>query len=391
MRRLLLLVSTIVFVDTVFFAAITPLLPRYSETFELSKSAAGVLAAAYPAGTFVAALPAGWLAARAGTRPTVLVGLTLTCVASVAFAFAPSVVVLDLARFLQGVGGAASWAGALAWLTSAAPADRRGELLGTAMAAAIVGALFGPVLGAAAAAAGPELVFSGVAVTCAALMGFALRVAPAPSVPSRFGDLVGALRDRGVLAGMWVTVLPGLLFGTIGVLAPLRLDELGAGAALIAGVFLVGAALESGVSPIVGRASDRRGRLVPALVGVAGSALFVALLPWPQTLWLLVLLVVVTEPVVGILWIPAMAMLADRAEARGLAQGYAFALSNLAWSVGQTSGAAGSARLADATSDAVPYLLVAGVCALTFLALRRGLAREGAAAAAAAALPATAA
>ncbi len=77
MRRLVLLASAIVFVDTVFYAAITPLLPTYAEDFGLSKSAAGVLSAAYPAGTFAGALPAGWLAARAGTRPTVLVGLSL--------------------------------------------------------------------------------------------------------------------------------------------------------------------------------------------------------------------------------------------------------------------------------------------------------------------------
>ena len=51
MRRLLLLVSAIVLVDTMFYAAITPLLPSYSEDLGLSKSAAGVLTAAYPAGT----------------------------------------------------------------------------------------------------------------------------------------------------------------------------------------------------------------------------------------------------------------------------------------------------------------------------------------------------
>src|SRR5687767_15960079 len=88
MRRLLLLVSAIVFVDTMFYAAITPLLPRYSEELGLSKSAAGVLTAAYPAGTLLASLPAGWLAVRIGVRPTVVIGLALLSASSVAFGLA---------------------------------------------------------------------------------------------------------------------------------------------------------------------------------------------------------------------------------------------------------------------------------------------------------------
>ena len=111
MRRLLALACLIVFVDTIFFAAITPLLPHFEDEFGLSKSASGVLAAAYPAGTFVGAIPGGYLAARAGVRATVLLGLTLMVVSSLGFAFADSIVALDAARFLQGIGGAASWAG----------------------------------------------------------------------------------------------------------------------------------------------------------------------------------------------------------------------------------------------------------------------------------------
>ena len=56
-RRLLLLASAIVFTDTIFYAAIVPLLPTYAADFDLSKTGAGVLAAAYPAGTFSARCP----------------------------------------------------------------------------------------------------------------------------------------------------------------------------------------------------------------------------------------------------------------------------------------------------------------------------------------------
>src|ERR671923_1290005 len=104
MRRLIAFVSIVLFVDTMFYAAITPLLPDLSDQYGLSKPAAGVLAAAYPAGTFIGALPGGWLAARVGVRPTVLLGLGMLVGASVAFAFARNVVVLDVARFVQGIG-----------------------------------------------------------------------------------------------------------------------------------------------------------------------------------------------------------------------------------------------------------------------------------------------
>ena len=165
--------------------------------------------------------------------------------------------------------------------------------------------------------------------------------------------------------------MPGLLFGTIGVLAPLRLDDLGVGAAVIGAAWLGAALLESGVSPVVGRVSDRRGRLFPCLIGLTLGAGLMLLFPWPDAAWQLVVLVILAAPAVGMLWAPSMALLSDGAEALGIAQGFAFALSNLGWSIGQTAGAAASARLADATSDAVPYLLLSALCCVTIAVLAR--------------------
>ena len=372
MRRLLAFVCLVVFVDTLFYAAITPILPALSEEHGLSKTAAGVLAAAYPAGTFIGALPGGWMAARLGVRPTVLLGLGLLVVASIGFAFADSIVVLDVARFVQGVGGAASWAGALGWLIGAAPRDRRGQYIGTALAAAVAGALFGPVLGAAAGALGQEPVFGAVAVLGLGLMAFSLRMtAQQPEGDSRLRTLIASLGDRRVAAGMWLTTLPGLLFGTLTVLGPLRLDELGAGAAAIAAAFLAAAALEAIAAPLIGRLSDRRGRLVPSVIGVAGGGLMMAVLPWPESAIGLGIVIVFAGPLIGMLYTPAMALLSDGADAAGVAQGFAFALVNLAWATGQTAGAAGSARLADATGDRVPYLVLAVVCGITLTGLVR--------------------
>ena len=179
MRRLFPLVAAVILTDTMFYAAITPLLPGYADDLGLSKGAAGILSASYAAGTLIAAIPSGFLAARIGFRATMLVGLGLLGVSSVAFAFGDSVAMLDPARFAEGVGGACAWTGGLGWLLAAAPADRRGEMIGAALAAAIFGILLGPVIGGIATVTGPEVVFCGVAVVAA---GFALWVLSVPGI-----------------------------------------------------------------------------------------------------------------------------------------------------------------------------------------------------------------
>src|SRR5256885_1347575 len=159
MRRILLLVGAIVLVDTVFFSALTPLLPHYVDELGLSKAGAGLLAGMYPAGVLVAGVPSGWVAARFGVKRSVLVGLTLLAATTVVFGLADSEWSLDLARFAQGVSSAFSWTGGLAWLVAATPRDRRGATIGSAFGAAIVGALFGPVLGAVASFTGTGAAF----------------------------------------------------------------------------------------------------------------------------------------------------------------------------------------------------------------------------------------
>src|SRR4051795_3682491 len=377
MRKLLLLVSAVVLVDTSFYAAITPLLPDLTDEFGLSKSGAGILAAAYPVGTFVGGLPGGIMAARVGVRPTVLLGLALMVLSSVAVAFASSILVLDLARFVQGVGGAASWAGARAWLAGAAPREKRGQLIGSAMGAAIAGALLGPVIGVAADVAGFELVFCSIAAIGVGLMVWTLRTpAAAPLGDGSMRGLRVALRNDQVRTGLLLVTVPGLLFGTLSVLGPLRLDELGAATAAIGAIWLLSAAFEAIVSPLAGRFSDRRGPVAPLLGGLIGGAITFALLPWPDDAVTLGILIVVGSPVIGLLWAPSMSMLSDGADAVGLEQGLAFGLMNLTWATGQALGDIGGARLGQAAGDEVAYLALSGVCIVAFMALRTGSLRR---------------
>ena len=64
--------------------------------------------------------------------------------------------------------------------------------------------------------------------------------------------LVGALGDGRVRTGLLLVTVPGLLFGTLSVLGPLRLDELGAATAAIGAIWLLAAGFEAIVSPLAG-------------------------------------------------------------------------------------------------------------------------------------------
>ena len=369
MRRLLFLAAVVVFVDTMFFAAVVPLLPGLSEEFGLSKSEAGILSGSYAAGTLIAALPGGLLAARVGPRRTLLVGLSLMSITGLGFALSQNIVLLDASRFLQGVGGAFSWAGALAWLVRAAPRDRRGEMIGTAMAAAIAGVLAGPALGAAADAVGRGPMFAAVSLIGVGLIALTLSVEAPPREQTIVGGLGRAAASAAVRYGMVLILVPGLLFCAIEVLVPLELDDLGAGSGAIAAVFLIAAGLEAIVAPVAGRISDRRGRLAPSAVGLAASIVAAVVISLPDSAVALGVVVVVAAPWIGMLWSPAMAMMSDGAESSGVDQGLAFGIVNLGWGLGHTAGAIAIPAVADASSNGVAYGVLAALTAGTLVML----------------------
>ncbi len=375
MRRLLLLASAMIFFDVAFFAAIAPLLPGYVDELGLSKAQAGILSAAYAAGTLIASLPAGFAASRVGPRRSVICGLLLLGVSSLVFGQVEEIGLLDTARFTQGIAGALIWAGALTWLITAAPEESRGSVIGTALGTAVAGALLGPALGALAASIGTEPVFGSVLIVTLGLAYAAWRL-PEAEAPERqsLREVVATLFSRPVLDATAFVAAPSVMFGAIEVLVPLRIDSLGGGHGVIAGGFIAGAALEAVLAPIAGRFSDRVGRRTPYVAGLKICAIAMVAIALAQSLGGVLAALIVTSLGAGLCFAPALTLLSDVAESSSLHQGFAAGLSNMAWAAGQVVGGVGGGVVASLTGNAAPSIAIAALLLATVAYAFRSLA-----------------
>jgi MFS family permease len=371
LRRLTVLVGAAVLIDTTFYAVVAPLLPGLSHSLHLSKFGAGVLTASYPAGMLVASIPGGVLALATGPRFAICAGLVLLFGSTVAFALLHSAPGLDLARFVEGIGGACSWAGGMAWLVAVAPAERRGAVIGQAVSAAIAGAVAGPAVGALASATGRPALFIGLATLALALAGVtSVLQIPTPQpfaepsaevVPATRATLALVRRPLGT-AALWLMALPAIVSGTLSVLGPLAMHRLGGGAGVIGATFIAAAALETVVSTWIGGVSDRHGRLVPLVGACAAAGVAIGCFGAAPSVPVLVVVIVAAASANGAAWTPAMALLSDLSEAVGLDQALGAGLMNVAWAGGQIIGSGGSGALARATDNTVTTLIVGALC-----------------------------
>ena len=129
------------------------------------------------------------------------------------------------------------------WMVSAAPIARRGEVMGALMGAAVAGELVGAPIGALADDVGTEIVFGSLMLLAAGLIMLALTVPPVAEAAGQTArEAIAAVRRRGTDRFVQMLVAiggPCVATGLIMVLLPLRFDELGISAWLLAGALTV--------------------------------------------------------------------------------------------------------------------------------------------------------
>ena len=150
MGKLAVLMAT-AFVDMIGAVMILPLIPFYAETLGASGFVIGVLISAFSIAQLVSAPLWGKLSDRRGRRPVLVIGLAISAVSYVVFAFAQSLWLLFLSRAVQGLGGGTVGV-VQAYVADASEPEERAKGLGWLSAATSLGVIVGPALGSLLAA-----------------------------------------------------------------------------------------------------------------------------------------------------------------------------------------------------------------------------------------------
>ena len=145
--RRLVTILLIVFVQMLGAAMILPILPLYAKNeFSMSAETITLLITAFFAAQFIAGPYLGRLSDRIGRMPVLIISQIGTAISFLMLAWAPSVLVLFLARILDGITGG-NIIVAQAYITDITPREKRTQSLGYIFAVFGLGFIFGPALG----------------------------------------------------------------------------------------------------------------------------------------------------------------------------------------------------------------------------------------------------
>jgi MFS transporter, ACDE family, multidrug resistance protein len=320
---LIIILGFVAFVTSFGAHVVAVNLPAYAAQVGVGVAMIGLLIAAYDAAEVVAKPLFGAIADRRGMKQTMLAGLALFTIASLAYLWVDPRLLL-LIRFLQGVGAAALSAVSLA-LVGTYVVERRGRAYGIYNGIKGAGYVVSPIIGGAIIL---KADFAMIFVAAAAIgtLAFVLSLClPKPKSDTKpdldddddgigLAGLLAVFRQSTLWPWYIVTVVNmffvGILFGFL----PVRVYALGYGP-LINGVILTAvSASYLLIQPLAGAIADRVNPALTIRVGLFLAGACVILTPF-VTGWLLFVVAILAGIGVGTVWTNTDALVSQQARA----------------------------------------------------------------------------
>jgi DHA1 family tetracycline resistance protein-like MFS transporter len=370
--RPLLIIFLTIFVNLVGFGIIVPLLPFYAETFGASPLVIGLLFAAFSIAQLVASPVLGDLSDRYGRRPVLIFSLIGTVVSFVMMAMAHSVLMLFVARIVDGLSGG-NISTARAYVADVTEPKDRARAFGLIGAAFGLGFILGPAMGGLLSIISYTApIWAAAAITLvAAIMAFVWlpetvhRTTAGSGMP--FANLGRMMQRPGLRRVLLIDFFYWFSFAifqtTFALFASRRFGFNAAQTGyFFAGFGVLGAVVQGAfIRPVVHRLGDKPTFTAGLLFTVAG--LVAATLV--HSVMLLVVALIPLALGIGF-GHPTMASLVSRAggaDEQGRVQGAAGAIESLARTLGPVWGNASLQRF----GDSMPYLSAAACIGVTLL------------------------
>jgi len=346
---LLALVCGVIFLDSVGYGLVVPVLPLYAKQLGASDFAVGFLFATYAIALCLAAIPFGILSDRFGRKPFVLFGMFAMAGAFVFYALAKSYPVLVVARVLDGLTAAATWSAALALLGDRFPGSEMGSKMGWTMSAAAIGGIAGPLIGGTLSDAfGYRAPFYTIAVACLVGGCVALfleeRKVTRRALSAGWRMLKPVFTNRNVMIACLVTLVTTMGLGLLEPILPIyfkdTFDMTRTSIGIVFGLTMLFYAI---ASPLSGKLSDKVGRKRPILAGLLLTAAITPLIAVFKNVAVVCALMAAFGFAIAFFGTPSIPLVTDtlpQAPAVGEANQYgaAFGLLNFFWSLGYALG-----------------------------------------------------
>jgi len=364
------IVFTTVVIDLVGFGIVLPILPLWAETFGASPVQIGLITASYAVMQLLFAPVWGRLSDRHGRRPIILISLAGSAVSALMIGVAGTLVILWIARVLQGIAGA-SYAAAQAYVADVTTKEERARGMGMIGAAFGLGFILGPAFGAIFSAVDQRLPFFVAAGLAALNWLIAYRRLPESRKPGaaeaptpRMVALRRALSSRELAPLVWMSFVATFAFvgmeSTFALFGEHRFDYDAVQMGLLFTYIGVLAALGQGV--LVGRFVRRWGEGRVLIAGLFGTAAGLAVTAIAHELWVLLIGLMLLSIASGLVFATTTALISLAAHERE--QGVVLGLNASVGSAARIAGPVVATLLFQHAGVAVPLVVGAVLFAL---------------------------
>lgn len=360
-RRVLFTICfAVIFTDMVGYGIISPSIPLFAKALAASDAQMGYAFAGYPIAFTLTVLPLGFLIDRAGlNRPVISTAMFVLAFASLLMAFASSIWMLILARGLQGFASAAAWVAAQPLIARASGVEEVDvQQLSVVTIAAGVGVIAGPLLGGVGRLETPFLINAALAAGLGLSSALLL---PRQGTATAGKTLVvrDLLRRRGIIIACLAIFASCAAFGIMELLLPLRLDRLGYAKLTIGTLFGIFSVVYVISQPLITRWIARRGGYEPIFIGSLGLAVMMVAVTRASRFASLSAMMAVLGAFSGTLFLASMLVVGENS--REGQRGSAYALWNLAFSLGYLVGPTVGGNLSNTFGLTTAFYVFAGV------------------------------